>query len=523
VRNVGTGASFVLEAPLESQGAGGVHWRGRRQDTGEAVAVKGTSLREGFPSGARDAGAAWKRVELFQREGRVLRGLAHPGIPRFVDAWEEHGEDDVRYWLVQEHVEGGDLETKVSKEGVRFAEAELVQVATQLWPRFAYLHGLSPPIVHRDVKPENVVLGWGAAEGGERGDTRAYLVDFGSVQDGSKEEADVVVGLGSTVAGTFGYMSPEQLRGKADARSDLYGLGATLIFCAAGRDPSRLPSARLRVDFRDACPGLSPWLLDLLEDLVEPAPEDRPGNARLVLERLRMGPEAAGLLNVDEDGGKGSSGAGRRRQMRLRSDKRSAAARWRRGTWPRGKPAGSRLEIEATEAEISVKCPPAGVSPEVIQMGTFAFAWNVFIAVWTAGALAGGGPLFAAFSAPFWVAGASLAKAIVTPLAVHTKTVVNVDTFSVTYEVVLPGGKVVWSKTETGSTADIEGVSVEDSTKAGVDAMPTGESCMAVMHVGVNTYTLAPGLKEVEQLWLADQVNEWLFPGARVDREYGEQ
>ena len=207
--------------------------------------------------------------------------------------------------------------------------------------------------------------------------------------------------------------------------------------------------------------------------------------------------------------------------MRVTSDKRSAAARWRRGTWPRGKPAGSRLEIACSADEIAVRCPPAGVSPEVVQMGTFAFAWNVFIAVWTLGALAGGGVLFASFSAPFWVAGASMTKAVVTPLAVQTRTVIGVEDFSVTYEVVLPGGKVVWSKAETGCTADIEGVSVEDSSKGGVDAMPTGEACMAVMHVGVKSFTLAPGLKEVEQLWLADQINEWLSPGARIDREYG--
>ena len=121
-------------------------------------------------------------------------------------------------------------------------------------------------MIHRDIKPENIVLEGGAAGG------RVRLVDFGGVQ-GALATADAAA-LGSTVIGTAGYMPPEQFGGAATPASDLYALGAVLLFLLSGRPPSSFPNERLRVAWeRDV--DVSGPLRTLLRGLLEPIAEDR--------------------------------------------------------------------------------------------------------------------------------------------------------------------------------------------------------------------------------------------------------
>lgn len=80
-------------------------------------------------------------------------------------------------------------------------------------------------VLCRDVKPENIVLE-GAKAGG-----RVFLVDFGGVQAAAAADS---FALGSTIIGTYGYMSPEQFRGAAQPTSDLYGLAGTLLYLLSG-------------------------------------------------------------------------------------------------------------------------------------------------------------------------------------------------------------------------------------------------------------------------------------------------
>ncbi|MEO0868905.1 MAG: protein kinase, partial [Cyanobacteria bacterium J06642_11] len=87
-----------------------------------------------------------------------------------------------------------------------------------------YLHGLNPPIIHRDVKPQNII--W--SQNG-----RIFLVDFGAVQTVYQN----TIAFSSTVVGTFGYMAPEQFRGQAYPTTDLYGLGTTLLALLTHQNP----------------------------------------------------------------------------------------------------------------------------------------------------------------------------------------------------------------------------------------------------------------------------------------------
>lgn len=193
---------------------------------------------------------SWKDLENFEREISVLRFLDHPGIPRLVDAW--NSEAPPTAVLVQAFVQGRTLQQWV-EEGRRFTEAEVIGLASQLAGILSYLHGFTNPVIHRDLKPSNVMLD---PQG------QIHLIDFGGV-------ARSLTKQGTTVTGTFGYMPLEQIEGRAVPASDLYALGATLVFLLCSQPPADLPKKGLRPDFRQAA-QLSPAFAKILDKLLEP-------------------------------------------------------------------------------------------------------------------------------------------------------------------------------------------------------------------------------------------------------------
>ncbi|CAG9461090.1 unnamed protein product [Pedinophyceae sp. YPF-701] len=222
---------------------------------GDPVAIKVVTLRTG----------RWKAMELFEREARVLRNLSHPNIPQYRDSFEVESADDVSCYLVQDLVLGKTL-TELVQEGWRPRQEEVGRIARELLGVLAYLGSLQPPVVHRDIKPDNIVIQGGVAGG------VPFLVDFGGVQDALKTAGDQ---LGTTVVGTFGFMAPEQFRGEYKTTSDLYALGATLLYLASGgRSPETFPTERMRVKFEQEI-ETSPRLQTLLGGLLEPHAEDR--------------------------------------------------------------------------------------------------------------------------------------------------------------------------------------------------------------------------------------------------------
>jgi len=124
--------------------------------------------------------------------------------------------------------------------------------------------------VHRDIKPANIVMD---DEGS------LFVVDFGSVRALSK------AGGGSTVAGTFGYMAPEQLQGTATAASDIYGLGMTLVHLLTGVPPEELPKVRLEPDYSDYV-SPSKKFDATLRGMIAAVPDDRLQTAAAVRDSL---------------------------------------------------------------------------------------------------------------------------------------------------------------------------------------------------------------------------------------------
>jgi serine/threonine protein kinase len=248
---------------LLGQGGVGITYEAEDLQIHERVALKALSLRHM---------GDWKQMELFEREAKVLAQLRHPAIPRYRDYFTVDTPDDRAFYIVQDLAEGKSL-AELVESGWRTNEAGVKQIAIQILRILVYLQSLKPPVFHRDIKPHNLIRG-------ENG--RIYLVDFGAVRDTYRS----TLAGGSTVIGTFGYMPPEQFRGEAFPATDLYGLGATLLFLLTHRHPSDLPQERLKISFRSKL-QVSDRLADWLEKVLEPDVDDRFPSAKVALEVLQ--------------------------------------------------------------------------------------------------------------------------------------------------------------------------------------------------------------------------------------------
>ncbi|TMB50193.1 MAG: serine/threonine protein kinase [Chloroflexi bacterium] len=250
-------------------------WRARDERSGRRVAVKllHPHLLPDQASRARLAS-----------EARAVGGLDHPGIIRVLAA--DAGE---RPAVVLELVEGEPLSARLERDGPLDprAAAEIgAEVAEALY------HAHTRGVIHRDVKPGNVLIGT---------DGRARLVDFGIARLlGEVQERTTQTGM---VMGTLRYMAPEQLAGKeVGPRVDLYGLGALLYEMLSGRPPhsGSSPAALLRED-TDGPPvmdGIDATLAAVVVACLQPRPEDRPRHAGEVGTALRawLAGDASGAI-----------------------------------------------------------------------------------------------------------------------------------------------------------------------------------------------------------------------------------
>jgi len=253
---------YRLHAVL-ARGATGTTYRAVDQVGSRPVAVKEMPLRLADTVKAR---------ELLEREARVLRQLEHPGIPSYREDFVVGVGRRRCFYLVQELVEGSTLAEELV--GHRYDQGQVLDVLDELLDILAYLHERSPPVVHRDVKPRNVM---------RRGDGRLVLVDFGSVRDAVR---DPQIG-GSTVAGTFGYMAPEQFAGDAWPTTDLFGLGALAVALLTRVEPHALADHANRLIWAEhAAPH--PEVRALVDWLVEPDMRRRAQSAREVQARVRQ-------------------------------------------------------------------------------------------------------------------------------------------------------------------------------------------------------------------------------------------
>lgn len=218
---------------------------------------------------------SWKALELFEREARVLRSLSHPGIPRYLEAGPVENAGTPTFQLVQEHIEGRDLQVLLDEAAARgttlFDEADARRFLRSMLEILGYLHSVNPPVMHRNIKPSKIIA---------RGDGTYALVDFGSVQAVLPQTM-----TGSTFVGTTGYMAPEQMMGRAVPASDIFSLGATTIHLLSGVHPGNLPVRRMTLDFSRVV-DVSDELQRILRKMVAPKVEDRYASPAEILEVL---------------------------------------------------------------------------------------------------------------------------------------------------------------------------------------------------------------------------------------------
>lgn len=196
-----------------------------------------------------------------ETETAIMKRLDHPHLPRIVDVIET----ETTYLILMDYIEGQTLRKIVDDQGAQKQE-DVVDWALQLCDVLDYLHNLDPPIIYRDMKPENIML---------RPDGTVVLIDFGIARE-YKESAD----SDTRALGTIGYAAPEQYggEGQTDARTDIYTLGATMYHLVTGKNPTKPPYEMRPIRRWD--PSLSSGLESIIIKCTKNNPEDRYQNIK---------------------------------------------------------------------------------------------------------------------------------------------------------------------------------------------------------------------------------------------------
>jgi serine/threonine protein kinase len=218
-------------------------------------------------------------VEAFEREARLLQRLRHPRIPRYRDSFREGEGPGLRLYLAYDFVMGTSLLDELKTR--RYTEEDAFTLAQRILEILRYLHELSPQVIHRDIKPQNLI---------RRPNGSVVLVDFGAARELAHGTT-----ASATVVGTFGYMPLEQLGGIVDETSDLYALGATLVHLLALKPPWELLVPGRGIVLEGAVP-VSPAFRKFLERLLAPRGERFPSAAAALaaLEGRRFLPRGEG-------------------------------------------------------------------------------------------------------------------------------------------------------------------------------------------------------------------------------------
>jgi serine/threonine protein kinase len=291
------------------KGGSGVVFQCRDAMTGRIVAVKVVGGEVAHHPVAR---------MRFAQECKVARKLDHPNIVRVLD----FGLDGAKPFLVMEYVDGESLGARIDREG-RIPEDEAIDIIAQVGQALHWAH--QRKIIHRDVKPDNVLV---SADG------RAKLTDLGLVKD---LDADYKLTQAETFLGTPNFMAPEQFEDarSADAVSDVYSLAATLYMAVTGEVPFQGKSSRALATIckkklsddiappRRFAPSLSERVEAAMLRALRADRKARPATVLEFLEALR-GPDCA--ANGSTDGPE--KGSGRERRVKRRySTKRPTTCR----------------------------------------------------------------------------------------------------------------------------------------------------------------------------------------------------
>lgn len=238
-----------------------------RQDT---IGLTQLVWRNGQSLVLRTLKPEWQQPELleaFTQQAKQLLTLEHPSLPHFIDFFTLEGKPH----LVRRRMYGQSLQQRVSQHGA-LAPAEAIAAIVQVCDTLEYLHQQSPPVVHEDLKPENLIQQPPTVAGNITIVGFASLISFAATQQ----------------TATTAYLAPEQIQGQKSTAADLFALGPILVYLLTGQAPNAFYAQREQ-GFRfypEYVPGLAPEVVPIVRRLTNPQPEDRYATAKEVAEAL---------------------------------------------------------------------------------------------------------------------------------------------------------------------------------------------------------------------------------------------
>lgn len=220
--------------------------------------------------------------ELFGREARTLGKIgSHPQVPRLLDYFEFNNQ----FYLIQEFVQGLNLQQEVRKKGP-FDEEKVRYFLAEILPILDYIH--ENRVIHRDIKPANIIR--------RQIDNKLVLIDFGAVKNEintlAAANTSSQTALTAFAIGTLGFAPPEQLAMRPVYASDIYALGVTSVYLLTGKSPKDLgiDPSNGELQWRDKV-EISNTLADVLSKMLELS----------VRSRYKTGQEILDILNFDEE------------------------------------------------------------------------------------------------------------------------------------------------------------------------------------------------------------------------------
>jgi serine/threonine protein kinase len=276
-----------------------------------------------------------KAMRQFECEARTLASLKNPGIPDIYAYFIEGG----RNYLVMEYIEGNDLAEGLDGSAARGTLTkpvrpveDVVRYAVQICDVLVYLSQCQPPVMHNDIKPDNIIL--------EKDSGRAVLVDFGTAQSRfARPASGKTDGQQPNAYGTMGYAAPELYEGKAEPRSDVYALAATAYHLLTRDDPRTHPFQFPYLDrVKEPLRGV---LADALEVEVD---------KRIDATQLRMRLQET-LRAMQGSAQLGKRRRARRRFAKVRPAKERPARRQTVKLWPS---LGRKALVEVTPTQIAL-------------------------------------------------------------------------------------------------------------------------------------------------------------------------
>ena len=258
-------------------GVGGMSLVYRGRDLRFKDVVRSCAIKEMYQS-APDSNTRMLTLKNFERESGLLATLSHNAIPKVYDFFEENG----KIYLIMELIAGRDLEATLDQAKEPIEEQRVGSWALQICDVLHYLHSHTPePIIFRDMKPSNVIV---------TPEDRIILIDFGIARIFQQNQRK------GTMIGTEGYAPPEQYRGVADPRGDIYALGATMHHLLTNIDPrTETPFTFHERPVRQINPAVSAELEAVVMSALEYDPTQRPQSAAEFKALLQGLPSLKGL------------------------------------------------------------------------------------------------------------------------------------------------------------------------------------------------------------------------------------